>query len=133
DAVPDHRHRLSGLLQLGDLLRLVPGQDLGDDGVDAELVGDAQGGGLVVAGQHDDLDPGLVQGGDGCGSGVPGGVGQGDHADRTTVDGDQHRGASGRGQLVPARGQVTEVDVLGAHEAQVARQDPASVDGGGGA
>ena len=40
-------------LQLGDLGGLVAGQHLGDDLVDAELVGDPPGGGLVVAGEHD--------------------------------------------------------------------------------
>ena len=37
DAVADHRDPSPGALQLGDLARLVAGQDLGDDVVDAEL------------------------------------------------------------------------------------------------
>ena len=41
--------------------------------------GDPLGGGLVVAGEHDDFDAGLVQGRDGGGRGFPRGVGQGDH------------------------------------------------------
>jgi hypothetical protein len=53
------------LLELGDPGRLVARQDLGDDLVDAELVGDPLGGGLVVAGQHHDLDTGVMQGADG--------------------------------------------------------------------
>jgi hypothetical protein len=34
---------------------LVTGQHFGDDGVDAELVGDPRGGGLVVSAEHDHL------------------------------------------------------------------------------
>src|SRR5665647_2874248 len=62
DSVADHGHPLTGPLELRDLVGLVPGQDFGDNGVDAELVGDPGGGGLVVSGEHDHLDPRLVQG-----------------------------------------------------------------------
>ena len=41
------------LLELGDLGGLVGRQHLGDDLVDAELGGDALGGGAAVAGEHD--------------------------------------------------------------------------------
>jgi hypothetical protein len=37
-------------------LALSPGRDLRDDGADAQPVGDAPGGGHVVAGEHDHLD-----------------------------------------------------------------------------
>jgi hypothetical protein len=43
-------------LKRGDLGSLVTGQHFGDDGLDAELIGDTPGGGLVVAGGYDHLN-----------------------------------------------------------------------------
>jgi hypothetical protein len=43
-------------VKCGDLGSVVTGQHFGDDGVDAELIGDTPGGGLVVAGEHDHLN-----------------------------------------------------------------------------
>ena len=120
--------RLPAACSSATLAALSAGQHLGDDGVDAQLVGDPLGGGLVVPGEHDDLHPGLVQGGDGRGGGVPGGVGQGDHGDGAAVDGDQHRGPPGRGQLVAAADQRADVDALVGHQRAGADQDPAAVD-----
>ena len=112
DAVADHRHPPALVLQLGDLGGLVAGQHLGDDGVDAELAGDAPGGGLVVAGEHDDLDPELVQRGHRGGGGGARGVGERDQPGRAAVDGDQHGGPAGRGELLAAGGELAEVDAL---------------------
>ena len=55
----------SALLELGDVGGLVGREDLGDDGVDAEIAGDALGGGLVVTGEHHDLHSQVVKRGDG--------------------------------------------------------------------
>ena len=52
DAVADHGDDLAVGLQAADDVDLVGGQDLGDDGVDVDLVGDGSGGALVVAGEQ---------------------------------------------------------------------------------
>jgi hypothetical protein len=58
---PTHRHAAAARLQFLDLGGFVGWQYLGDDGVDAELVGDPAGAGLVVAGEHDHPCAGFVQ------------------------------------------------------------------------
>jgi hypothetical protein len=61
DAVADHGDDAAVRFELRDLIGFVAGQDFGDDGVDAELFADPLGRRAVVAGQHDDFDPGFVQ------------------------------------------------------------------------
>ena len=61
DAVADHGDDLALGLEAADDLDLVAGQDLGDDGVDPDLVGDAAGGPLVVAGEQDGVSPRVAQ------------------------------------------------------------------------
>ena len=53
DAVADHGDDLALGLEAADDVDLVGGEDLGDDLVDADLVGDGSGGPLVVAGEQD--------------------------------------------------------------------------------
>lgn len=73
DTVADHGHLSTTPLKLGYPGGLVAGEHLGDDGVDAQSLRDPCGGGLVVAGEHDDLDAESMQlGYSGVGS-VPGG------------------------------------------------------------
>ena len=59
-------------MELGDLGGLVGGQDFGDDLVDAELGGDALGGRLAVAGEHDRPDTEFAERADGRGGGPRG-------------------------------------------------------------
>jgi len=56
-------------LQLGYPGRLVPGQNLGDHLVDAELTRDPPSGRGAVAGKHDDANPRLVECGNAGGGG----------------------------------------------------------------
>ena len=130
DAVADHRHPAARVLQRGDLGGLVAGQHVGDDGVDTELAGDAPGGGLVVAGEHDDLDPEVVQRGHRGGSGGARGVGERDQPGRAAVDGDEHGGPAGSGEFLAARGQLSEVDALALEQAAVPDGDATAGDGG---
>jgi hypothetical protein len=48
-------------LELDNLCRFVGGQDLGDYGVNSQLVRDTASRGLVVSGQHEDVDVHGVQ------------------------------------------------------------------------
>ena len=74
-----------------------------------------------------------MQRGDGRGGGVPRRVGHRDHRRGAAVDRDEHRGAAGRGQLVPPCRQHAEVDVFVGHQFPVAHDDPVTVHRGGGA
>ena len=68
DAVADHRHRQTSILQLGDGAVLVLGQDLGEHLVDPELPPDVVGHGASVARDHHDVvDAQAVEVGDGLG------------------------------------------------------------------
>ena len=111
----------------------VLGQDLGDDGVDAQLGGDPFRGRLVVTGQHDDFDPCLVHRGHRGSGGLPGGISQGDHPSGRSVHGHQHRGAPGRGQGLALFGHRGDVDALGHHQLAVAHENLPPVHGGPGA
>ena len=130
DAVADHRHPAAARLQFLDLGGLVAGQHLGDDGVDAKLIGDPAGGGRVVTGEHDDLDACLVQRPDRFGGGVACRVGQRDHADSSPVDRDENGGMAFCRQPVAAARQVAELDTFLGHELEVADEDPAAGDVG---
>ena len=68
DAVADHRHGQTSILQLGDRAVLVLGQDLGEHLVDPELPPDVVGHGARVARDHHDVvDAQAVEVGDGLG------------------------------------------------------------------
>src|SRR5205085_4992326 len=79
DAVADHGHGAAVALEAADHGDLVGGEHFGEDRRDADLAGDRLGGGLVVAGDHDDVDAHGAQVGDrGGGGGLEGG-GHGQH------------------------------------------------------
>ncbi len=126
DAVAHHGHFPALGLELGDLGRLVAGQHLGDYRVDADDPGDAAGSGLVVAGQHDDLDVEVAQRGDRGRGGVSHGIGEGDESDGFPVDGDDDGGAAVLGQLLPSIGEAFDVDRFALHQPAVADDDAAT-------
>jgi hypothetical protein len=133
DPVADHGDLSAAGLQLGDLGGLVAGEDLGDDGADAELGGDARRGGLVVTGEHDDLDAEVVQRRDRRGGGFARCVGDADDRGGLAVDRGDDGGTAGGGQLVPAGGEVAEVDALAVGLPPVPDDHPVPVDLGDGA
>ena len=57
DAVAGHGNGATACLQFANDVRLVGGQHVGADLVDAETVGDGARGAFVVAGHHDDVQP----------------------------------------------------------------------------
>ena len=77
DAIADKSHRLAAVLELAHLLRLVLGQDLGDDPFDPGLAADDRGRARVVAGDHGHGQPHGLERGHGSGRLRFQGVGQG--------------------------------------------------------
>jgi hypothetical protein len=84
-AVAHHGHLLPLRLELAHLGRLVLGQDLGEDGVDAELLGDGVGHGPGVPREHGHLQAPLVQRLDRLSALLPDGVGHREHGQRLAV------------------------------------------------
>ena len=85
----------------------------------------------VVAGRHDDLQPAFPQRADRIGCVGLDRVGHRDDAGRPAVDGDEHRGASVRPQLVGAAGESGDVGADAAHHGVIAERDGVSVDRAG--
>ena len=81
-------------LQFADLGGLVPGKNVGQYDVDAELAGNAPGRSLIIAGDHRHLDAALLQGGDGCGRGRAGCVGDRYNAGDLATAGDMDYSSS---------------------------------------
>ncbi|KNC33899.1 hypothetical protein FF38_13444, partial [Lucilia cuprina] len=115
---------------LGDLRGLVLGEHIRDHGVDAEESGDPVGGGLVVPGEHCDLDALLVESVDRGLCGVPGCVGETDDPGDLPVHGEQDRGAAGPSQVLLSGLHPADVDPLPGEKARVAEDDLSTVDGG---
>jgi hypothetical protein len=76
--------------------------------------------GIVVSGQHDDLDVHGVQFAYcGCRC-VAGSVRESENADGAPVDRNEHSCTPGRGEFISTAPQVTDVHTFGRHEAAVA-------------
>ncbi len=104
DAVAHHADPAAFGLQAVDLLGLVFRQHLGEDPVDPDLLGDGFSGAAVVAGDHDQVEPELLQGGYRPGGVGLDGVGNGQDAGGSAVDGGQYgclafRGECGRDRV----------------------------------
>src|SRR5690606_40232697 len=127
DAVTDHGHDPALALELGDLLTLVLGPDLGEDLVDAELAGHGAGDRFGVAGDHHHVRAELVEGVDGLAGFGPDLVVQGQCAGDVAVDENvQHRGAA-RGPFSCGR---QRVPVGLGQQGRAAHGDGAAVDCG---
>ena len=94
DAVADHGDDVAVGLEAPDDLDLVAGEDLGDDGVDADVVGDVSGGSFVVAGEQDGGEAQSSELADRCGAGGLDGVGDDDRRADGTVPADEHGGVA---------------------------------------
>ena len=99
--------------------------------VDADLGGHGLGGFSVVAGEHDDFEPELVEGGDGLAGGGFDGVGDGKNTGRLAIHGDEDgrlaellEGLGLSGELIAALHGVF------AQEGELADEDGATVDFG---
>ena len=90
DTVADHGHGLALGLQAADDVDLVGGQDLGDDGVDADLVGDRPGGAFVVASEQHRREAEVAERADRVGAGRLDGVGDDDRGADGAVPADEH-------------------------------------------
>src|SRR6266536_3083648 len=100
DAVADHAHAAAFSLQAADFVGFTVGEYLGDGAVDADLGGDGRGRAVVVAGEHDDVDAEVVQGGDRGGGVGFDGVGDTEDAGGPAVDGGQNGGLALGGQFI---------------------------------
>jgi hypothetical protein len=118
------RFRRAGV---GDFGGFVGGQDFGDYGVDAELVGDAACSRLVVSGQHDDLDVHGVQFAYCRRRGVTWSVRQSENPGRPAVDRHEYSRTPGRGKFISTPAHLTQVNALGCHKPAVAHQHSSTV------
>ena len=95
-AVAHHGHELAAVLLLADVGELGLGRGLGDEVVDAGLLGDRLGRQRVVAGDHHDAQAHLAEPGEPLADARLEDVLELDHADEPVVLGDgQRRGAAG--------------------------------------
>ena len=123
------RSRLTTVATLGGF---VAGEDFCQHGVDAEPLGDPIGGGLVVAGEHDDLDAQIVERGYGGLRGFPRCVGDPEDTRRVAVYRGENGGPAVGRQFVALLGDRTQIDALTFHEPPVAHHNAPSGDQGGG-
>src|SRR5262249_52968054 len=130
DAVADHGHPAASCLEFSDLGCLVAGEDLGDDGVDAQLFGDPPAGRFVVAREHHDLDTGIVEGLYSCFGRGSWGVGNAQHADGVTIDGDEDGRTPVGGDVVLPGFEVADLDAVIGHQLRVADDDLSVGDSG---
>ena len=128
DAVADHRHPLSLLLQRRDVPGLLLREDLGEDAVDPQLARHRLARAAVVARHHDDLDPGLPEAGDCLPRARPDGVSHGQNAGGPTINGDVDRSPTGGRQRLDALIEGGDIQTSVAHELGVADEDRVTLD-----
>ena len=133
DPVANHRHLLAGALQLGDLAGLVGGEDPGHHLTDAELAGDAFGGGAVVPCQHHDIHALPLECLNRSFRARAGSVADADHGRCASVDRHHDHGSPLRRHVVAPACQSVEADLLEVHQPRVPDGHAAAVDGGHGA
>src|SRR6267143_2344257 len=128
DPVPDHRDDPASRLELPDLVRLLPGEDLREDLVDAELPRDRLRGPAVVPGEQGDPQPHPLQRGDRGGGVLLQRVRDRDDPRHTSVDREEHRGLPLPLEAVEGRFRGLQRDPRLPHEPPVPQEDGGAVD-----
>ena len=115
-------------LQVLDDVELVLRPQAGSHLVDAEPRGDRLGGGLVVAGGHDDLQPERMKLGDGLGGGGLDRIGDRHQAGKLAVGAEEHHRLAVFAPGLGRGGERRDVDAGALHQPLIAEQHHAAAD-----
>ena len=115
-------------MQLGDEIELLFRPQAGADLVDAELGRHRLGGGGVVAGGHDDLEPELMQRLHRLGGALLDRIGDGDETGKLAVVGQHHHRLAIAAAALRGVREGRNVDAGALHQARVAEEDRAAVE-----
>ena len=128
DAVTGHGDHMALVLKTFYFPGLLVREHARDDIIETQPLRHCLGGGLAVAGQHDDAHAFLVQLRDGCRRRFLDGIGDTQQSGRTAIHGDEHHRVTLGARALRLLGQLTRVDAQILEQCAVAESDAAPVD-----